>query len=298
LRLLGEPGQRIQALDLNRRVRRYGELLSGRTALVLLDNAGSEDQIQPLLPDHPAALVIVTSRHRVHLPSARHLPLKVFNTEQAVDLLCHRAGPAVDADPATAVRIVEQVGRLPLAVALAGSRIEALTGWTLADHFDHLVERGETLRLDQGVELAFATSYEAPPPSLRRMLRRLALHPGRDWDAYSAAALAGIDPATAEQQLGDLIDRSLLTSPVSSRYELHDLVRIFAVNRAHDDDAPSARREALSRLLDHYRWAANTAMDTYAPSERNAGHPDRTPSGRKRRCRSPPRARWRRRQGG
>lgn len=70
--------------------------------------------------------------------------MKVFNTEQAVDLLRHRAGPAVDADPATAVRIVEQVGRLPLAVALAGSRIEALTGWTLADHFDHLVERGET----------------------------------------------------------------------------------------------------------------------------------------------------------
>ncbi|MGH3480347.1 MAG: tetratricopeptide repeat protein, partial [Nocardioidaceae bacterium] len=270
LRSLGEPGQRIQALDLDQRARRYRELLATRSALILLDNAGSEDQIEPLLPTDPAALVIVTSRHRVvRRLSAKHLALETFTSEQALDLLRRRAGGSVDAEPETAARIVEQVGRLPLAVALVGSRIKGSPGWTMADHFDHLVECGESLRLDQGVELAFATSYQALPPSLRRMLRRLALHPGRDCDAYAAAVLADVGPAAAEGQLGDLVGGCLLSSPVPGRFELHDLVRIFALNRARDQDPPSGRRDALTRLLDHYRWAATIAMDMYAPAEQH-----------------------------
>lgn len=269
LRLLGEPGQRIQRLDLSERTHRYRALLAGRPALILLDNAAGEDQIEPLLPDDPAALVIVTSRPRVvHSPAAYHLPLEVFTSEQALDLLRRRAGTAIDVDPDTAARLAEQVGRLPLAVALVGSRIDTMPGWTLADHLEHLVECGVSLRLDPGVELAFTTSYEALPPSLRRLLRLLALHPGRDCDSYAAAALAGIELDTAARRLGELTAGNLLSTPATGRYELHDLVRIFALNRAQDEDPPSSRRKALTRLFDHYRWATTLAMDTYAPAER------------------------------
>jgi tetratricopeptide (TPR) repeat protein len=269
LRALGEPGPRIQTLDLTQRADRYRELLAGRHALVLLDNAASPEQVEPLLPDDGSpAITLVTSRHRVvEHPAARHVTLDVFPSDQAIDLLGRRIGDAVDQASDTAARIVEQVGRLPLAVAIVASRIEASAGWTLEDHLEHLVERRQSLRLDPGVELAFATSYETLPPSLKRMLRLLALHPGRDCDAYAAAALADIDLDHARRQLADLADASLVGSRTADRFELHDLVRVFALNRAHEDDPPSARRAALTRLLDHYRWASAVAMDLYAPEE-------------------------------
>lgn len=125
------------------------------------------------------------------------------------------------------------------AVALLASRIQTSYGWTLQDHLEHLIERRDTLRLDTGVELAFATSYASLAPSLRRMLRLLALHPGRDCDPYAAAALTDTDLDTAARQLSALTNGSLLNERTTGRYELHDLVRIYALNRARDEDAPA-----------------------------------------------------------
>jgi tetratricopeptide (TPR) repeat protein len=270
LRTLGEPGPRIQTLGMAERTARYRELLADRRTLVLLDNAATAKQVEPLLPDDPSTLTLVTSRHRVvEHPTARHVTLDVFPSDQAIDLLRRRAGKAVDQASDVAAQIVEEVGRLPLAVAIVASRIETSPGWTLDDHLEHLAERRESLRLDPGVELAFATSYKTLPPSLKRLLRLLALHPGRDCDTYAAAALADTDLDLTRRQLADLADARLVGARNGDRFELHDLVRVFALNRAHEDDPPSARRAALTRLLDHYRWAATVAMDLYAPEERH-----------------------------
>jgi tetratricopeptide (TPR) repeat protein len=272
LRRLGEPGPRIQSLDLTQRAARFRDLLSAQPGIVLLDNAASASQIEPLLPAPAGSTVLVTSRHRVVSEGSdptRHLTLDVFTPEQATELLRTRCDSAIDAGPELAAHIVEQVGRLPLAVALVAARIESSPEWALQDHLDQLVERRATLRLDRGVELAFATSYEALPPSLRRMLRRLALHPGRDVDTYAAAALAGIDIALATRQLASLVEGNLLNTRTAGRHELHDLLRIFALGRARDEDPPSARRAALTRLFDHYRWSAAMAMDVYAPEEQD-----------------------------
>ncbi|HYJ68772.1 MAG TPA: NB-ARC domain-containing protein [Nocardioidaceae bacterium] len=279
LRKLGEPGPRIQSMDLSQRTGRYRELLAGQPVLVLLDNAATADQVEPLLPDDPTTTVLVTSRHRVvERATARHVVLDVFPSQRAIALLRTHARAAVDEAPKTAARIVEQVGLLPLAVAIVASRIKASSGWTLDDHLEHLIERRQSLRLDPGVELAFATSYETLPPSLKRILRLLALHPGRDCDAYAAAALSDIDANLAQRQLADLTEASLVNSRSADRFELHDLVRIFALNRAREDDPPSARRAALTRLFDHYRWAAAVAMDVYTPEERHR-RPDVSDSG-------------------
>ncbi|MFL6185960.1 MAG: helix-turn-helix domain-containing protein [Actinomycetes bacterium] len=61
LRALGLDGSSIPD-GLEERAERYRMLLADRRVLVVLDNAGSEAQVRPLLPGSPSCGVLVTSR--------------------------------------------------------------------------------------------------------------------------------------------------------------------------------------------------------------------------------------------
>ena len=61
LRALGMPGQDIPP-EPDERAARYRSLLAGRRMLVVLDNAGSVEQVRLLLPGTPACVTVVTSR--------------------------------------------------------------------------------------------------------------------------------------------------------------------------------------------------------------------------------------------
>ncbi|MEV0393647.1 tetratricopeptide repeat protein [Polymorphospora rubra] len=269
LRRLGVPGDRIHGLDLAGRTAEFRRILAGRPALVVLDNAASAEQVRPLLPDRPAGLTLVTSRAELTgLRITHRVRLDVFTTDEALAFLRRAAGPdRIDAAPDTAARIAEQLGHLPLALGLLAGRIRVDPEWTLEDHLERLVEQRRTLRLDRGVDVALALSYQGLPAEQQRLLRLVALHPGRDLDQYAAAALADTDVTTATRRLDALVTATVLRRPAAGRYELHDLVRIYAGQRARDGDPASARRAALTRLLGHYRYAAARAMDRYAPHE-------------------------------
>jgi len=175
--------------------------------------------------------------------------------------------PGAGWEPGPAARIAELLGHLPLALALVAARIRANPDWTLADHLDRLVQRRDVLRLDDGVEVMLGLSYETLPPPARRTFRLLALHPGGDLDAPAAAALAGTDLATAQAHLAHLAANHLLLQPVGGRYRFHDLIRVYATNRAYDEDPARSRRAALTRLLAYYEYAAAAAMDLYSPHD-------------------------------
>jgi hypothetical protein len=267
LRILGVPGSRVHALDLDARANSFRKLMAGRRAIVVLDNAADEDQVRPLLPDSPTCRVLITSRRSLSgLPSTQHLPLDLLTPAESVELLRRSAGSErVDADPDAAARITDLAGHLPLALALVAARITATPDWTLADHGERLREHRDLLRLDSGVELAFRLSYDDLDHASRRVLRLLALHPGRDFDAYTAAALASCDLDTAIGQLDVLAEANLINERAAHRFEAHDLVRVFAAHRARDEDAPRIRRDALARLFGYYRDAVSIAMAAYEP---------------------------------
>jgi tetratricopeptide (TPR) repeat protein len=269
LRQLGTPGNQIHRLDLAGRTSKLGELLTGRRALLLLDNAADEEQVRPLLPRSGSCVVLVTSRRQLDgLPAARQVALEVFRPPEALELMRRGVGAdRVDTDRSAAAEIARLVGHLPLAVGLVVARIRASPDWTLADHLERLAERRARLRLDDGVEVALASSYDALLAEHRRILRLLAVHPGHDFDAYAACALTDADLRTTVDRLGDLCVRSLLSMRGPGRYELHDLVRVFAANRLADEDRPGDRQAAATRLMDHYARTAGVAMAQHAPHE-------------------------------
>ncbi|RKR87351.1 tetratricopeptide repeat protein [Micromonospora pisi] len=268
LRLLGVPAQNIPH-DLEARAAAYRDRLAGTRALVVLDNAASTGQVRPLLPGTPGCLTLVTSRRNLtELRPATHLTVDVFTPDEAVAFL----GPAVrevpvGEDPDALTRIARRCGHLPLALGLVAGHIRGRPGWTLTDHADRLDELHHGRRLESGVELALSLSYQRLSPERRRLLRLAALHPGQDFDAYAAAALSDTDLPAGRAQLDQLGRDHLLQESAPGRYTFHDLVRTFALSRASDEDPPSERRAALSRLFDHYVAAAATAMDTLHPAE-------------------------------
>ncbi len=268
LRLLGVPGQQIPH-SLDARAAAYRDRLAGIRALIVLDNAATTEQVRPLLPDAPGCLTLITSRHSLaELRPGTRLAVDVFSPGDAVAFLNHAApGIAAGPDPRALARIVERCGYLPLAVSLIAGHIRNTPGWTLTDHADRLDERHDQHRLDTGVELALSLSYQHLSSDQQRALRLAALHPGQDLDVFAAAALTGTDLDTARAQLRHLAADHLLQQTGAGRFTFHDLVRAYAVTRAHDEDPPADRRAALTRLFDHYLAAAAAAMNTLHPAD-------------------------------
>ena len=280
LRALGVPGDQIYHLDLAGRAARYRRLLTGRRALIVLDNAATQEQVTPLLPQTTGSLTMITSRDAMAtLPGSRRLPLDAFSEAEALELLRRTVGPdRIDAAPQVALGIAGLVGCLPLALGVVAGRINDSPEWTLADHLARLTERHRLRQLDSGIELALDLSYHALGPDLRQTLRLLALHCGHDFDAYAAAALAGTDLPTTHQRLNSLLAANLLQRPTPTHYHLHDLIQIYANARAIDDEPDSSRRTALTRLFDSYLFTSAQAIDALHPAGRRRRPTIPTPS--------------------
>ncbi|WIX98306.1 tetratricopeptide repeat protein [Amycolatopsis mongoliensis] len=272
LRLLGVPGHAVPA-DLPGKRRLYRERSAGRRLLVVLDNARSEDEVRPLLPDERGGPVLVTSRTALPgLTGAAHVRLDVLDPDEALAYLRLTVGAErVDREPGVARRITAELGNLPLALTLAALRMTAPAhrSWLLADHLERLEQRRAHLRLDNAVDASIGLSYDQLGEPERRALRLFALHPGADLDAYGIAALAGTGLDEATLTSDRLVAASLVRRSEANRFELHDLVRAFGMARTQDEDVSAGRKAALSGLLDYYTFAAATAMDQYAPRVRD-----------------------------
>jgi len=273
LRQLGVPAQRI-AEGLDERAAMFRDRLHGKDALILLDNAADEQQVRDLIPANPSCLVLITSRRTLAaLDGAVVHRLDVFTPEEAMDLLARIAGAErVAAEPRAAEQIVHACGRLPLAVCLAASKLRSRPTWTLAELAERL-QRGLDAVSTGGRALrpVFDLSYHGLPEQARHVFGLLGVHPGTDFHADAVAALADITPSAAEAMLALLCDEHLLQQKTQARYEMHDLLRTYSLEIANHNVYPAAeqgvtepekvRRDAFSRLLDHYLSMTVKAID-------------------------------------
>jgi DNA-binding SARP family transcriptional activator/tetratricopeptide (TPR) repeat protein len=234
----------------------WRERMVGKRMLLVLDDAADTAHVAPLLPAAPGCLVLITSRRKLAtLPGAMLLTLDTLPPADAAELFAHRAGPNAHDDPVAARRIVRLCGYLPLAITLTAARLHTHPAWTvtdLADDLDQTRDRlAELASGDLAVAAAFDLSYRDLPTDRQRLFRRLALHPGEDFDVCAAAALDGTSVPEARRALEGLLEHNLLTEPHRGRYRFHDLISAHARAYAAGDPAPD-RDAAIERLLDYY----------------------------------------------
>lgn len=244
---------------------------AGRSAVVLLDNAASVQQVRPLLPGGGGCSVLITSRRRlVGLEGAGILSVKVMPVSDAVELFERIAG--VDRTIGQRDAVVEAVGLcgfLPLAIRIGATRLRHRAAWSVADLVARL--RDQQKRLAElssshlAVAAAFVISFQQLDERARSMFRLLGLHPGPDVDVPAAAALAGVPLDEAERLLEELLDAHLLDQHTAGRYTFHDLLRAFAAEKAATEESAEARTAATRRMIDYYMHSAYGAgVLTYA----------------------------------
>jgi len=163
---------------------------------------------------------------------------------------------------------------MPLAVRICAARLATRPRWRIATMAARL--RDERRRLDEfqledlGVRASFQVSFNSLPGGRyradpARAFGLLGLWPGHQISLPAAAALTGEQEADVAGALEALVDANLLESPEPDWYQLHDLLRLFAAERAQDEQTREARLEAVTRLLQWYLAAVTAAADQFSP---------------------------------
>ncbi|MFE3827239.1 BTAD domain-containing putative transcriptional regulator [Streptomyces sp. NPDC059092] len=278
LRALGTADAEIPD-SLAERSALYRSALDGRRVLVLLDNARDSAQIRPLLPGTTGCAALITSRARlVDLAGAHLVDLDVMSPEEALQLFTRIVGPErVAAEREAALDVVAACGFLPLAIRIAASRLASRRTWTVSVLAAKLADERRRLDELQAGDLAVAATFELGYGALdhaqARAFRLLGLADGPDISLAGAAALLDLDQREAEDLLESLVDTSLLESAAPGRYRYHDLVRLYARACAErDEQGPSERRCALSRLLDFYLTTSARVYALERPGDRLVDH--------------------------
>lgn len=203
---------------------------SGQPWLLVLDNADDPEVLHDggWLRDSPGGIVLVTSRQAAphRWPGAQRLHLGVLPREDAAQVLCDLApetGTVQDA-----AEIADRLGRLPLALTLAGSFLaqQVLDPWTMTEYgrnldsaeglglIDQAAPYAENSRhlLDRTWQLSLDALTAQGVPEASTLLRLLACWSS---DPLPLSLLAGKDISSGlprsrvEPALRGLLDHSL-----------------------------------------------------------------------------------------
>lgn len=263
LRALGVPAEQIP-VEAEKRAALFRSTAKGRRLLIVLDNAASVAQVRPLLPSSDGCLVVVTARRRLERLVASHgatlVPVDVMGADETARLMARVVGAErVDQQRTAVERLGVLCEGLPLALRVAAARLVARPGWTLDDLVSRLAsEHGRLDQLGQGelqVRRSFELSYRNLTDEAALAFRRLGLvdTPAGIAPPVAAALIDGT-LAEAEELCERLVDAQLL-QPLGRdlagqpRYRFHDLVRLFAKERAETEEPVEDRTAALVRAF-------------------------------------------------
>ena len=219
----------------------YFNALHGKRVLLLMDNAGGPDQIEPLLPLSPGCAIIVTSRERFHLDGIHPVEMDVLAAEDARELLLKIVPRIGSATPALA----KLCGYNPMALKLAASALAERPDIRVDNFLADFAVSNKRFGLIGGI---LTSSLELVDEIFRRLWNSLGVFP-KYFDHEAAAAVWEIQTSTARDVLGELLNHSLIEwDGTKERYYLHDLARDYAAAKM-----PAAERaEAEGRHSAHY----------------------------------------------
>ncbi|MBB5958190.1 DNA-binding SARP family transcriptional activator/tetratricopeptide (TPR) repeat protein [Saccharothrix tamanrassetensis] len=246
----------------------YRSLVADKRVLVVADNARNAEQVVPLLPGSPTCTVLVTSRHRLtglatgH--GARPVRVDVLSDAEARQVLGDRLGAErVAAEPDAVAELLRCCNGFPLALAIVAGRACANPGFPLAGLADELHDaRLDVLDDDNptaGLRAVLSWSHRALTAEQARVFALLGLAPGPDIGLPAVADLADLPDTATRSVLRALEDLHLVQQRSPARWHMHDLIKLYAADLAHQDLSERERDGALSRLVDHYLHTAHAA---------------------------------------
>jgi tetratricopeptide (TPR) repeat protein len=271
LRALGIPDEHIPPSVDSRTALYRSELAKiSKPVLVIADNVSSETQVRPLLPSFGPHQVIITSRHTLGGLDARLMDVSVLSEADSralLDKALRAARPTdnrISKNPEAAARLAECCGGLPLALQIVAAILKAdparhISG--LADELTIVHKRLNHLKYDDGggasapsVKAAFELSYRRLSEEAAMVFRIIPLNPGPEISTAAVAALARLDVNRAGRVLAELSQAHLIeTTPgIVDRWQMHDLVRLYAAGLADVYMDAEAREEARDRLFAYY----------------------------------------------
>ncbi|WP_189716105.1 cyclophane-containing RiPP biosynthesis TPR protein HaaT [Streptomyces chryseus] len=264
----GVPTQQIPVGDdvgavTEARAAMWRSRLADKKALLILDNAASYRQLEPLLPGGSGCLVLVTSRKRLVANEEVVMSVDALPPDHAVELFVRLSGRPADALGRDVVEeLVRLCGCLPLGVSLLAARLRHHPSWTAEDLRGRLVAArdrlGELHAGERAVAATFDLSYRDLAPERQRFFRHLGFFPGTDLDPHVGAALGEVSVVVARRHLEALYDDHLIDEQPGSRYRLHDLLRDYARGLAAEGEGMD-HVQAVRRVCTYYLAALAVA---------------------------------------
>lgn len=273
LRSLGFADREIPD-DIDEAAAQLRSALANRRLLLVLDDVRDAAQVRPMLPGATGrSSVVVTSRRAMPTVGTDHISVGVLDNADAIELLARVVGSdRVAAEPEAAADIVDLCGRLALAVRIAAARLVARTDWTLSTMATRLAD--ERHRLDElesddlTVRSSCAISVDTLDEDAAHLFQYLGVLDLATISPHAAAALVRRTVPAAERLLDALVDVHLADPSGGPRRVLHDLVRLYARDLAHERLSADERQAAIVRVGHHYVLAARTACQVYGPVPR------------------------------
>jgi tetratricopeptide (TPR) repeat protein len=277
LRDLGMDPARIPVGE-DERGAQYRSRLAGHRVLIVLDDARDAAQVRSLVPGSASSAVLVTSRNGMpDLAGRRLVDLDVLEPAEARALFANVVGvERAAAEPEAAGEVLAACAGLPLAIRIAGARLAARGGWSVRSMAARL--SNERRRLDElktgdlAVRACFEVSFSSLPGfgqpggvDPARAFRLLGVWPGPSIGLPAAAALFGWPDSAAADALEVLVDAHLLDSPVLDVYRFHDLLRVYAADRARVQETDQDRKDAITRVLIWYLHTVEAAARVISP---------------------------------
>jgi DNA-binding SARP family transcriptional activator len=273
LRDMGTPPSAVPG-DEQEQETLYRSLLADRRVLIVLDDAKDAVQVLPIIPGTASCGVIITSRRSLAgIAGAQVVELPALDDHEARQLFGRIATVKRTAgEPEAVSEVLRICAGLPLAIRIAASRLATRPDWSVATLADRLSDQQR--RLDElstdflALRSSFAASYVSldghaeHPSALSRAFRLLGLWPGPSVSLQAASELLGGGDVAAT--LETLIDLHLLECRTPGRYYLHDLLRVYAAERALEEETAEERSAATRRLLSWYLQVTAAANEWVA----------------------------------
>ncbi|MGW4109284.1 helix-turn-helix domain-containing protein [Actinosynnema sp. NPDC004786] len=266
---LGSSSADVAGLDLDRRAALLRSLLADRQVLLVLDNAADSEQVRPLLPGSGSCFAVVTSRRALPGLTLRthggRLDVGRLTDAESVDLLRDALGEArLAEDQAAPMELVRRCGHLPLALRIAAEHLLTNPLRSVRDLVADLTEessRLDVLSLDDevAVRTVFSWSYRRLSADERRALRLVGALPPEEITTAAVAVASAMPYERTQQLLNSLVSAHMLEHLGGDRFRLHELLRLFAVERVAEEDERARVAAALARLD---RWSALDRLPT------------------------------------